>query len=52
MSDFEQRLEEFDQYVMNHIPIRLIRLSDMTFAGRDDVRKHFRSSVPRTNSDG
>ncbi|KAG2370103.1 heterokaryon incompatibility protein-domain-containing protein [Suillus spraguei] len=51
MSDFEQRLEEFDQYVMNHIPIRLIRLSDMTFAGRDDVRKHFRSSVPRKETD-
>ncbi|KAG1892775.1 heterokaryon incompatibility protein-domain-containing protein [Suillus subluteus] len=50
--DFARRLEEFDQYVMNHIPIRLIRLSDMTFVGRDDVRKHFRSSVPQTNSFG
>ncbi|KAG2043149.1 heterokaryon incompatibility protein-domain-containing protein [Suillus americanus] len=50
MSDFARRLEEFDQYVMNHIPIRLIRLSDMTFVGRDDVKRHFRSSVPQTNS--
>jgi hypothetical protein len=52
MSDFARRLEEFDQYVMNHIPIRLIRLSDMAFVGRDDVRKYFRSSVPRTYSYG
>ncbi|KAG1792397.1 heterokaryon incompatibility protein-domain-containing protein [Suillus plorans] len=50
MSDVAGRLlEEFDQYVMNHIPIRLIRLSDMTFVGRDDIRKHFRSFVPQTN---
>ncbi|KAG1756010.1 heterokaryon incompatibility protein-domain-containing protein [Suillus lakei] len=52
MSDFARRLEEFDQYVMNHIPIRLIRLSNMTFVGREDVRKHFRSSVPQTNPFG
>ncbi|KAG1721691.1 uncharacterized protein EDB91DRAFT_1240289 [Suillus paluster] len=31
---------------MNEIPIRLIRLSDMTLVGRNDVRQHFRSSVP------
>ncbi|KAG2051363.1 HET-domain-containing protein [Suillus hirtellus] len=45
-------VEEFDQYVMNHIPIRLIRLSDMKFVGRDDVRKRFRSYVPATNPFG
>lgn len=50
MSDVAGRLlEEFDQYVMNHIPIRFIRLSDMSFVERDDVRKHFRSFVPQTN---
>lgn len=50
MNDVAGRLlEEFDQYVMNHIPIRFIRLSDMSFVGRDDVRKHFRSFVPQTN---
>ncbi|KAG0702349.1 heterokaryon incompatibility protein-domain-containing protein [Suillus ampliporus] len=47
MSDYARRLEEFDQYVMNHIPIRLIRLSDMKFVERDDVRKHLHPSVPR-----
>ncbi|KAG2158952.1 heterokaryon incompatibility protein-domain-containing protein [Suillus bovinus] len=53
MSDSARRLvQEFDQYVMNHIPIRLIRLSDMAFVGRDDVRKHFRSSVPHTDPFG
>ncbi|KAG0708438.1 hypothetical protein DFH29DRAFT_892514 [Suillus ampliporus] len=30
---------------MNDIPIRLIRLSDMKFVGRHDVRKHFQSLV-------
>ncbi|KAG2120248.1 hypothetical protein DEU56DRAFT_114672 [Suillus clintonianus] len=30
---------------MNEIPIRLIRLSDMKFVGRIDVKKCFRSSV-------
>lgn len=48
----EQRLEEYDQYVMNHIPFRLIRLSDMKFVERNDVRKHFRSYVPRTDPSG
>ncbi|KAG2339837.1 hypothetical protein BDR05DRAFT_566812 [Suillus weaverae] len=52
MSSFAQRLEEFDQYVMNHIPIRLIRLSNMSFVGRDDVRKHFRGFVPQTDPYG
>ena len=33
--------DEFDQYAMNKIPIRLIRLSDMKLVGRNDVRKHF-----------
>ncbi|OAX39456.1 hypothetical protein K503DRAFT_84491 [Rhizopogon vinicolor AM-OR11-026] len=36
---------KFDQYVMNDIPIRLVRLSDMTLVGRNDVKNHFRSSV-------
>ena len=45
-ADGESNLERFDRYVMNDIPIRLIRLSDMKFVGRNDVRKHFRSSVP------
>ncbi|KAG1743560.1 heterokaryon incompatibility protein-domain-containing protein [Suillus paluster] len=39
----KDRLDEFDQYVMNHIPIRLIRLSDMTLVSREDVREHFRA---------
>ncbi|KAG2117601.1 hypothetical protein DEU56DRAFT_984829 [Suillus clintonianus] len=38
-------LNYFDEYVMNEIPIRLIRLSDMKFVGRIDVKKLFRSSV-------
>jgi len=40
-------LDEFDRYVMNDIPIRLIRISDMKFVGRNDVRKHFQSSLPK-----
>ncbi|KAG2131903.1 heterokaryon incompatibility protein-domain-containing protein [Suillus cothurnatus] len=40
-------LHEFDRYVMNDIPIRFIRLSDMRFVGRNDVRKHFRTSLPQ-----
>ncbi|KAG0693284.1 hypothetical protein DFH29DRAFT_406908 [Suillus ampliporus] len=46
MSWRETNHDKFDRYVMNEIPIRLIRLSDMTFVGRNDVRKHFWSSVP------
>jgi hypothetical protein len=42
----ESNLDFFDRYVMNGIPIRLIRLSDMKLVGRNDVRKHLRSSVP------
>ncbi|KAG1741351.1 heterokaryon incompatibility protein-domain-containing protein [Suillus lakei] len=38
-------LASFDRYVMNEIPIHLIRLSDMKIVGRNDVKKHFRSSV-------
>ncbi|KAG1756008.1 hypothetical protein EDB19DRAFT_446368 [Suillus lakei] len=49
--DYKRRLEEFDHYVMNNIPIRLIRLKDMTFVGREDVKKHFRDSVPRAHSE-
>ena len=37
MSDFARRLEEFDQYVMNYIPIRLIRISDMKFVERSEL---------------
>lgn len=48
----EQRLEEYDQYVMNYIPIRLIRLSDMKFVGRNYVREYFRPYVPRTDPSG
>jgi hypothetical protein len=43
--DGESNLDWFNRYVMNEIPIRLIRLSDMTFVGRDDVRKHFQGSI-------
>ncbi|KAG0701553.1 heterokaryon incompatibility protein-domain-containing protein [Suillus ampliporus] len=39
----KDRLNEFDQYVMNDIPIHLIRISDMTLVSRDDVREHFRA---------
>jgi len=45
----KKNLDRFDQYVMNDIPIRLIRLSDMKFVGRNDVRKHFRSAVPQSD---
>ncbi|KAG2339840.1 HET-domain-containing protein [Suillus weaverae] len=50
MGDHRWRLEEFDQYVTNNIPIRLIHLSTMKFMERDDVRKHLQSSVPRAHS--
>ncbi|OAX39850.1 hypothetical protein K503DRAFT_673387, partial [Rhizopogon vinicolor AM-OR11-026] len=33
------------RYVKNCIPIRLIRLSDMSLVSRDDVREHFRNSI-------
>ncbi|OAX37759.1 hypothetical protein K503DRAFT_742260 [Rhizopogon vinicolor AM-OR11-026] len=42
----KKNLDTFDYYVMNDIPIRLIRLSDMKFVGRSDVREYFRGSVP------
>jgi hypothetical protein len=45
----KKNLERFNKYVMNDIPIRLIRLSDMTLVGRNDVRKHFQDSVPRSD---
>ncbi|KAG1743576.1 uncharacterized protein EDB91DRAFT_1274038 [Suillus paluster] len=38
----KDRLDEFNQYVMNHIPIHLIHLSDMVLVSREDVREHFR----------
>ncbi|KAG1723748.1 heterokaryon incompatibility protein-domain-containing protein [Suillus lakei] len=37
--------DDLDRYVMNEIPIHLIRLSDMKIVGRNDVKKHFRSSA-------
>lgn len=37
-------LDWFDRYVMNEIPIHLIRLSDMKVVERNDVRKHIRGS--------
>ncbi|KIK33235.1 hypothetical protein CY34DRAFT_813772 [Suillus luteus UH-Slu-Lm8-n1] len=40
----EGYVDEFDRYAMNDIPIRLIRLIDMTFVERNDVREHFRTS--------
>ncbi|OAX34573.1 hypothetical protein K503DRAFT_785670 [Rhizopogon vinicolor AM-OR11-026] len=43
----KKNLDTFDRYVMNYIPIHPIRLSDMKFVGRNDVRKHFRDSVPK-----
>ncbi|KAG1728558.1 hypothetical protein EDB19DRAFT_2042534 [Suillus lakei] len=39
------QLDRFDRYVMNNILIRLIRLSDMKFVGRGEVRNHFWGSV-------
>ena len=44
--EWEKNLDTFDRYMMNYIPIRLIRLSDMKLVERNDVRKHFRDSVP------
>jgi hypothetical protein len=41
----ERNLDKFDNYVMNDIPIRLIRLSDMKLVGRNEVRNIFRGSV-------
>ncbi|KAG2748768.1 hypothetical protein P692DRAFT_20779992 [Suillus brevipes Sb2] len=41
----EHNLDKFDNYVMNDIPIRLIRLSDMKLVGRNEVRNTFRDSV-------
>ena len=41
----ESNLERFSRYVMNDIPIRLIRISDMKFFERDEVRKYFQHSV-------
>jgi hypothetical protein len=49
--EWKRNLDEFDQFVMNYIPIHLIRLSDMKFVGRNDIKKHFRSSVPRYKCD-
>ncbi|KAJ8583819.1 hypothetical protein M405DRAFT_493616, partial [Rhizopogon salebrosus TDB-379] len=46
----KSNLDWFDEYVMNEIPIRLIRLSDMKFFGRGDVKKHFRGFVPEDGS--
>lgn len=45
MQTFEDRLNEFDRYVMNDIPIRLIRLADMKFVGRNDMKNHFQKFV-------
>lgn len=46
MSRGKSNHDKFERYVMNEIPIRMIRLSDMKIVGRTDVRRHFRSSVP------
>ena len=43
----ERNKDRIDQHLVNEIPIRLIRLSDMKFAGRGDVLKHFRDSNPQ-----
>ncbi|KAJ8585780.1 hypothetical protein M405DRAFT_935811 [Rhizopogon salebrosus TDB-379] len=50
-TEWERNLDEFDKYVMNYIPIHFIRLSNMKFAERNDVRKHFRVSVSRQKCD-
>jgi hypothetical protein len=34
-------LNDFDEYVMNDIPVGLIHLSDMALVERDDVREPF-----------
>ncbi|KAG1728337.1 heterokaryon incompatibility protein-domain-containing protein [Suillus lakei] len=47
MSRGKSNHDKFDRYVMNEIPIRLIRLSDMKFVERNHVRQHFRSSIPQ-----
>ena len=47
----ESNLDWFNRYVMNEIPIRLIRLSDMKFVGRIDVMKHFQSHVSEDFND-
>ncbi|KAJ8596144.1 hypothetical protein M405DRAFT_805851 [Rhizopogon salebrosus TDB-379] len=44
----KENLDRFNKYVMNDIPIRLIRLSDMKLVGRNDVRKRFQDCVPRS----
>ncbi|KAG0698094.1 heterokaryon incompatibility protein-domain-containing protein [Suillus ampliporus] len=50
MNQQESNIDIFEQYVMNNIPIRLIRLSDMKFVARGDIKKHFRSTVPVEDS--
>jgi len=47
----ESNIDWFNRYVMNNIPIRLIRLSDMTFAGRSDVKEHFQGQVSMVFND-
>ncbi|KAG1728541.1 heterokaryon incompatibility protein-domain-containing protein [Suillus lakei] len=51
MDLWESNLARFDQYVMNEIPIHLIRLSDMKIVRRNDVKKHSRSSVSELDYD-
>jgi hypothetical protein len=36
-------INEFDQYMMNNIPIPLVRLIDITFVERNEVRERFRT---------
>ncbi|KAG1731240.1 heterokaryon incompatibility protein-domain-containing protein [Suillus paluster] len=39
----KERLHDLDNYVMNYIPIHLVRLSDMALVSREDVREHFKA---------
>ena len=45
MRQKDKNFDRFDKYVTNDIPMRLIRLSDMSLVDRDGVREHFRSSI-------
>ncbi|OAX31260.1 HET-domain-containing protein [Rhizopogon vinicolor AM-OR11-026] len=48
----ESNVDWFNQYVMNDIPIRLIRLSNMKFVERNEVREQFQRFISATRLDG
>ncbi|OAX34551.1 hypothetical protein K503DRAFT_785682 [Rhizopogon vinicolor AM-OR11-026] len=47
----ESDVDWFNRYVMNDIPIRLIRLSNMKFVGCDEVKRHFQCFISANFND-